>query len=159
MFKCAILVVATAEPNTSYRNPISLEKMLLDICIAYWKSVRAETPENLAVLESKLPVEVHHGATSTGDLDASEAGVGKSTAAGASGGKKSAGKGVGKSKKRIPDETGATVSETPTKTKSRSAAGTGKKRETAASKRAAAAAALATGGTGATNIITEPTLG
>jgi hypothetical protein len=161
MFKCAILVVATAEPNTSYRNPISLEKMLLDICIAYWKSVRAETSENLAALESKLPVEVHHGATSTGDLDASEAGVGKSTAAGASGGKKSAGKGVGKSKKRIPDEAGATVSETPTKTKSRTAAGTGKKRETVASKRAAAAAAaaIATGGTGTTNVITEPTLG
>ena len=56
MFKAVITVIATAEPNTSYRNPISLEKMLLDICISIWKTVALESEEVLLKIESLLPI-------------------------------------------------------------------------------------------------------
>lgn len=56
MFKAVICVIAASEPNTSYRNPISLEKMLLDISISIWKMAALEDEEVLLKIESLLPV-------------------------------------------------------------------------------------------------------
>jgi hypothetical protein len=56
MFRSVIFVLASSEPNTSYRNPISLEKILLDITIALWKTAALEPDDVLHKLESKLPV-------------------------------------------------------------------------------------------------------
>jgi hypothetical protein len=112
MFKSAIAVIACAEPNTSYRNPISLEKMLLDICNAYWKTAHNETPEVLAKLESALPVEVH-GAGSSGNMESREEGMDDSAAFNASTTKKSGPKGTGKAKKRSPAEPGNEIVEPP----------------------------------------------
>ena len=110
MFKAAIAVVASAEPNTSYRNPISLEKMLLDICIAFWRGSHLESPATLAKLESALPV----GAVVASDaakrnLESGEGGVDDSAAYCASTTKKSVAKGAGKAKKRGTNEGGNEV--------------------------------------------------
>jgi hypothetical protein len=61
MFRETITVLASSEPNTSYRNPISLEKILLDITNALWKTAAKESEAVLLKLESKLPV-VEYGA-------------------------------------------------------------------------------------------------
>ena len=110
MFKAAIAVVATAEPNTSYRNPISLEKMLLDICIAFWRNAHLESPATLAALESALPIGtvsiVADATTSKRNLESGEGGVDDSAAYCASTTKKSVTKGVGKAKKRGANEGG-----------------------------------------------------
>jgi hypothetical protein len=106
MFKCVITVLASAEPNTSYRNPISLEKILLDITIALWNTTALESKETLTEIESKLPVEVH-GPDSSGDLVPAETGVEKNTISGPNTGKKTSTRGVGKGKKRVPAGTGA----------------------------------------------------
>jgi len=74
MFRSVILVLAQAEPNTSYRNPISLEKILLDIAIALWNSAALEPDATLLKLESHLPI-VEYGAP----VEATEAGVEKGT--------------------------------------------------------------------------------
>jgi len=110
MFKAAIAVVAIAEPNTSYRNPISLEKMLLDICIAFWRTAHLESPETLAKLESALPVEVH-GAGTSGNMESGTGPVDDSAAYNASTTKKSAAKGAGKTKKRSTVEGGNEIVE------------------------------------------------
>jgi hypothetical protein len=112
MFKAAIAVIATAEPNTSYRNPISLEKMLLDICTAYWKTAHLESPEVLAKLESALPVEVY-GTDASGNMEPREDGVDDSAAFNASTTKKSGPKGTGKAKKRSTVEPGNEIVEPP----------------------------------------------
>ena len=107
MFKAAIAVIATAEPNTSYRNPISLEKMLLDICIMFWRYAHLETPSTLALLESALPLGAACNAThSKGNLESGEDGVDDSAPYYASTTKKSVAKGVGKTKKRGANEGG-----------------------------------------------------
>jgi hypothetical protein len=115
MFKAAIAVIATAEPNTSYRNPISLEKMLLDICTAYWKTAHLESPEVLAKLESALPVEVY-GTDASGNMEPREEGMDDSAAFNASTTKKSGPKGTGKAKKRSTVEPGNEIVEPPTAT-------------------------------------------
>jgi hypothetical protein len=56
MFKAVICVIAASEPNTSYRNPISLEKMLLDISISLWKTSALESEDVLLKIESLLPI-------------------------------------------------------------------------------------------------------
>lgn len=107
MFKAAIAVIAAAEPNTSYRNPISLEKMLLDICIVFWRYAHLETPAALALLESALPLGAASNAThSKGNLESGEDGVDDSAPYYASTTKKSVAKGVGKTKKRGANEGG-----------------------------------------------------
>ena len=73
MFRSAIKVIALTEPNTSYRNPISLEKMLLDVCLAFWYSAQLESQERLEKLESALPVEDH----GSGDMESPAQGVAK----------------------------------------------------------------------------------
>ena len=106
MFKAAIVIIAGTEPNTSYRNPISLEKMLLDICLAFWTTAQAEDKTVLTELESRLPLEVH----GTGDLESPEVTVAtnKTTAtrrvAGAT-------KGTDKPKKRVAVREGNTITE------------------------------------------------
>jgi hypothetical protein len=110
MFKAAIAVVATAEPNTSYRNPISLEKMLLDICIAFWRYAHLESPATLAALESALPVGVH-GAGASGNMESGTGDVDESAAYCASTTKKSVTKGAGKAKKRGTNEGGNEIVE------------------------------------------------
>jgi hypothetical protein len=113
MFRAAVVVIASTEPNTSYRNPISLEKMLLDICLAFWKTAQLESPEVLAELESHLPVEVH----GTGDLESPEGVVATDAAPTKSTGKKSVAKGAGKSKKRVAVPAGNTIVEPETEVK------------------------------------------
>lgn len=103
MFKAAICVLGSAEPNTSYRNPISLEKMLLDICIAFWQTAHAESDDVLVRLESMLPIGIH-GAVSSRNLEPGEDGVDDSAAFTASTTKKSVPKGTGKPKKRSTAE-------------------------------------------------------
>jgi len=61
MFVGVIKVLALSEPNTSYRNPISLEKILLDICISLWSNAANESDETLTKIESRLPVVEVHG--------------------------------------------------------------------------------------------------
>lgn len=100
MFKAAIAVLGSAEPNTSYRNPISLEKILLDICIAFWTKAHQESPETLAKLESALPVGTHAGSDTERNLGPGTDGVDDSAAFTASTTKKSVPKGTGKPKKR-----------------------------------------------------------
>ena len=156
MFKAAITVIASTEPNTSYRNPISLEKMLLDICIAFWKTAHLESQETLLKLESNLPLGVH-GTSSSSNLEPREDGVDDSAAFNASTTKKSGPKGVGKAKKRstveagneIVDATGGTETKPKAKAKAKPRA-PAKKRVT----KAAAAAAAA-----ATKTATEPIVG
>lgn len=114
MFKAAIAVVAAAEPNTSYRNPISLEKMLLDICIAFWRYAHLESPATLAELESALPIGIAStvavastDATSAKrNLESGEGSVDDSAAYCASTTKKSVTKGAGKAKKRGTNDGG-----------------------------------------------------
>jgi len=110
MFKAAISVVATAEPNTSYRNPISLEKMLLDICTAFWKTAHMEELAVLEKLESALPVGVY-GTDTPGNMEPREDGVDDSAAYNATTTKKSGPKGTGKTKKRSTAETGNAIVE------------------------------------------------
>jgi hypothetical protein len=110
MFKAAISIVASAEPNTSYRNPISLEKMLLDICISFWNTAHMESPETLAKLESALPVEVN-GAGASGNMESRTGYVDDSAAYNASTTKKCTAKGSGKTKKRSAVEGGNEIVE------------------------------------------------
>ena len=105
MFKCVITVIATAEPNTSYRNPISLEKILLDIAIALWSTTALESQETLTEIESILPLEVH-GADTSGDLVSTENGMEKNTISEPNTGKKTSERGTGKGKKRVSTKTG-----------------------------------------------------
>jgi hypothetical protein len=108
MFREANAVIAATEPNTSYRNPISLEKMLLDITLAFWCTAQLEVDATLDELESHLPVEVHGD---TGDLESSKEPVVKDPAPKKSAAKKSGTKGIGKSKKRITVGEGNTIIE------------------------------------------------
>jgi hypothetical protein len=117
MFKSVIAILGVAEPNTSYRNPISLEKILLDICIILWQKAHLESLETLTRLESALPVE-GHGTVSTRTMENTEDGVDDSEAFNASTTKKSASKGATKAKKRSPADAGNTIVESAT-TKSR----------------------------------------
>ena len=106
MFKAAIVIIAGTEPNTSYRNPISLEKMLLDICLAFWNTAQLEDKAVLTELESRLPLEVH----GTGDLESPEVTVATNKitptrrVAGAA-------KGTDKPKKRVAVREGNTITE------------------------------------------------
>lgn len=104
MFREVILVLASSEPNTSYRNPISLEKILLDIAIALWKTAAKESDEILMKLESHLPV-VEYGAI----VESAESGVDKAppkkTPA-----KRAAARGTGKPKKNGESTVGTTTS-------------------------------------------------
>lgn len=128
MFKAAVYAIVCAEPNTSYRNPISLEKILLDICIAFWRTAQNESQVVLAKLESLLPVGVNGGDTS-GNMEPREDGVDDSAIYNTSTTKKSVSKGVGKAKKRITNEPGNTIVEPSKETKPKSRAP--KKRTTA----------------------------
>jgi len=103
MFKAAINILGSAEPNTSYRNPISLEKILLDITIAFWQTAHSESHEVLLRLESNLPVGVYETDTSR-DMEPGQEGVDDSAAFSASTTKKSIPKGNGKPKKRSTAE-------------------------------------------------------
>jgi hypothetical protein len=105
MFIGVIKVLAFSEPNTSYRNPISLEKILLDICITLWNSAAAESEETLMKIDSRLPlVEVH------GDpLESPEDGVEKVPATKKPAAKRAAGRGAAKPKKGREPTTGETA--------------------------------------------------
>jgi hypothetical protein len=107
MFRATIAVLASSEPNTSYRNPISLEKILLDITNALWVTAAQEPEAMLLKLESKLPI-VEYGAI----LEPPEDGVVENT--GASGkkapAKKPSARGAGK-----PKKTGESDTSTPAK--------------------------------------------
>jgi hypothetical protein len=110
MFKAAITVIALAEPNTSYRNPISLEKMLLDICNAFWITAHNTPPEILAKLDSTLPVGVYEP-TAAGNMESRTGAVDESDVFNASTTKKSGPKGAGKTKKRSTAEPGNEIVE------------------------------------------------
>jgi hypothetical protein len=88
MFIAAIKAVAIGEPNTSYRNPISLEKILLDITIAFWKGAAEESDEILLEFNSRLPVEVIHAAPAEDNMEVPEGAVPKPRAAKAASNKK-----------------------------------------------------------------------
>ena len=103
MFRSVILVLANSEPNTSYRNPISLEKILLDIAIALWKTAAQESEETLRKLESHLPV-VEYGVL----VEVTEGGVEKSTTK-KTPAKRAAARGTGKPKKGGEPGEGATA--------------------------------------------------
>jgi hypothetical protein len=125
MFKAAVCAVANSEPNTSYRNPISLEKMLLDICLAFWNTAHKESDDVLLKIESLLPAEVNEPSTK-GNMESSEDRVDEDSAFNTTKPKKSVSKGVGKTKKRIADEPGNTIVEStkelePSKPKPRTA--------------------------------------
>lgn len=102
MFQRAIRAVAVAEPNTSYRNPVSLEKILLDITLSFWTTAAEETDESLLEFKSHLPLEVVHETHPTGDLANPAGGVESTTKTRGktAGGKKSTTTGDGKPKKR-----------------------------------------------------------
>ena len=108
MFKAAIQAVAVAEPNTSYRNPVSLEKILMDITLAFWNGAAGESDEALIEYKSRLPLEVVHEAPPTGDMDDTEGAVAKSRNK-ASSGKKSIAAGGRKSKDGGAGEEGTGV--------------------------------------------------
>jgi len=131
MFKAAIFAIATAEPNTSYRNPISLEKILLDICIAFWRTAHLESDMVLTKLESALPVEVH-GTSTSGNMEPREDGVDDSAIYNTSTTKKSVAKGTGKTKKRVTADSGNAIIESTgdDKTKSSKPKATGKPKAT-----------------------------
>jgi len=116
MFQAAIRAVAIAEPNTSYRNPVSLEKILLDITLAFWMGAAVESDEALIEYKSRLPLEVIHEAPPAGDMDDPEGtatkGRGK-TGTKAAGSKKGLTTGAGKSKSRGAGEEGGGTEETP----------------------------------------------
>jgi len=133
MFKCVITVIASAEPNTSYRNPISLEKILLDITNALWNTTALESKETLAEIESKLPVEVH-GPDSSGVLVNAEDGVETNAISGPNTGKKTSTRGVGKGKKRVTAGTGTGGDGTEETTKPKPKPRAPRKRATAATK-------------------------
>jgi hypothetical protein len=121
MFRAAIEVVAIAEPNTSYRNPVSLEKILLDICEQIWNWASKESKESIAEYLSHLPVEPVKNVTAEGDLESPENGVvepkkSKSTAAA----KKSNTDGTAKPKKRGTGGEGEGATKVIKPTKSRS---------------------------------------
>ena len=105
MFIGVIKVLALSEPNTSYRNPISLEKILLDICIVLWNTTMAETNEVLVKIESKLPVAEVHGDS----MESSEGGMGEGATTVESTKKRGAGRGPTKAKKRGESTDGSTV--------------------------------------------------
>ena len=104
MFRSVIFVLASSEPNTSYRNPISLEKILLDIAISLWKTAALESDETLAKLESRLPV-AKYGAL----LEDSEGGVVKTAATAKTPAKRAPARGTGKPKKGGEPDPGTTV--------------------------------------------------
>lgn len=112
MFKAAIQAVAVAEPNTSYRNPVSLEKILMDITLAFWNGTAGESDETLIEYKSRLPLEVVHEAPPTGDMDDAEGAVAKGRIK-ASSSKKSVAAGGGKSKNRGAGEEGGGVAAAP----------------------------------------------
>ena len=107
MFRAAIAVIAATEPNTSYRNPISLEKMLLDICLAFWHTAQAEDETVLRELESRLPVEDY----GVGDLESQAALMAADATAAKPTTKRAQPKGAGKSKKRVAVGEGNTIIE------------------------------------------------
>jgi hypothetical protein len=107
MFRAAVTVLAATEPNTSYRNPISLEKMLLDICLAFWHTAHAESEDVLRDLESRLPVEDY----GVGALESPAAAVATDAPATKAPAKRAAPKGAGKAKKRGADGEGNTIVE------------------------------------------------
>lgn len=94
MLSAVIFVLASSEPNTSYRNPISLEKILLDITNQLWQKAALESDETLLKLESKLPV-VEYGAL----LEDAEGGVVKVAATKKVAVKKPSARGAAKPKK------------------------------------------------------------
>jgi hypothetical protein len=108
MFRAAIQAVAVAEPNTSYRNPVSLEKILMDITLAFWNGTAGESDEALIEYKSRLPLEVVHEAPPTGDMDDAEGAVAKGRIK-TSSSKKSVAAGGGKSKGRGAGEEGCGV--------------------------------------------------
>ena len=103
MFRSVIFVLASSEPNTSYRNPISLEKILLDITISLWKTAALEPDEVLRKLESKLPVVEYGALLENAEGDVGPGAVVKTPA------KRAAARGTGKPKKGGEPETGAPV--------------------------------------------------
>jgi hypothetical protein len=105
MFIGVIKMLALSEPNTSYRNPISLEKILLDICITVWNTARDEPKEILAKIESKLPIAEVHGNT----VEPSEDGMGEGVAAIQPAKKKGSGRGPTKAKKGGESSDGAPI--------------------------------------------------
>ena len=107
MFRAAITVIAATEPNTSYRNPISLEKMLLDICLAFWHTAHATSEDELRELESRLPIEDY----GVGALESTAANVATDAPATKAPAKRAAPKGAGKVKKRGADGEGNTIIE------------------------------------------------
>jgi len=107
MFRAAIAVIAATEPNTSYRNPISLEKMLLDICLAFWRTAQAENETVLRELESRLPIEDY----GVGDLESQAAVMAADAATVKPATKRAAPKGAGKAKKRGTSGEGNTIIE------------------------------------------------
>ena len=108
MFRKAIRIIAIAEPNTSYRNPISLEKILLDLCIAFWETSHLESDETLYEIESKLPIDVQH---IEGDLESSETTLGSNVISRKDKPKKTSTTGVRKPKKGSKDISGNTIIE------------------------------------------------
>jgi hypothetical protein len=116
MFKETIRVIASSEPNTSYRNPISLEKMLLDICIVLWKTTALESREDLLKIESLLPLEpVLNG---TANMEHPESDVAENTEnKSKSKSKEPARKRVVKSKIRGTDSVGNAIDEPEEQTK------------------------------------------
>lgn len=112
MFRAAIRVIALTEPNTSYRNPISLEKMLLDVCLAFWSSAQLESADVLDKLESSLPVEEH----GSGDLEAHEKAVAEHSPATKPAAKRSQQRTGGRAKKGSADGEGNTIVEPITET-------------------------------------------
>jgi hypothetical protein len=102
MFIGVIKVLAFSEPNTSYRNPISLEKILLDICITLWNSAAAESEETLLKIDSRLPLVEVHG----NSLESPEDGVEKVPATKKPAAKRAPGRGAAKPKKGREPATG-----------------------------------------------------
>lgn len=120
MLRATIEVVGTAEPNTSYRNPVSLEKILLDICEKMWTWAAKESPESIQKYLSSLPVEPVRNVTPEGDLATPEKGMvdGKKPKSTASA-KKSNADGTGKVKKRGTGGEGEGTTKVAKPTKSR----------------------------------------
>lgn len=119
MFKAAIHAVSIAEPNTSYRNPVSLEKILLDITLAFWNGAAKMSDDSLIQYKSRLPIEVVHEAPPTGDMDDPEGTATKTrkTSTKTVTAKKSVATGGGKSKGGGASEEGGGAEVTPKPTK------------------------------------------
>jgi len=130
MFKGVIGIIASSEPNTSYRNPISLEKMLLDICISIWVSTSMESEEVLRKIESLLPIaEVVDG---TANLETSENNLESDTVVAKPKIKATPRKRTEKSTFGGENNTGSTTSESKEKTKSKPRAAPRVKKSTVA---------------------------